>query len=96
MDAFPATIIVEGKRTDWKPKVVKYADDFGVLHPDRDAIVKCRAIASQWLSAIGLTLKPEKTHISHTLSRNEHSSGFNFLGFNFRQHPDRPNQVGMG
>ena len=87
MDAFPATIMVEGKKTDWKPKVVKYADDFVVLHPDRDAIMKCQDIASQWLSTMGLTLKPEKTHISHTLSMNEHSSGFNFLGFNFRQHP---------
>ena len=87
LDAFPAVLSAEGKHTAWKPQVVRYADDFVVLHPDRESINKCRDIAAKWLSTLGLALKPEKTHITHTLKREEQTPGFNFLGFNVRQHP---------
>lgn len=86
VDAFPATCIKDGKQIAWKPKVVRYADDFVVLHPDKDAVVKCRDIAANWLATLGLELKPEKTHITHTLNGDTQKPGFNFLGFNIRQH----------
>jgi RNA-directed DNA polymerase len=87
LDAFPATTVSEGKKTNWKPRVIVYADDFIVLHHEWETITRCRDIAVQWLSAMGLELNPEKTHITHTLKMDEQRPGFNFLGFNIRQHP---------
>ena len=86
MDSFPATCMKDGKSTPWKPKVVRYADDFVILHPDRDAVMRCRDIAANWLASLGLELKPEKTHVTHTLDGDMPSPGFNFLGFHIRQH----------
>lgn len=63
------------------------ADDFVVLHRDPKAIEKCREVAAQWLSNLGLQLNREKTHITHTLKESEYPPGFNFLGFNIRQYP---------
>jgi len=67
IEAFPAMPTVDGKRTLWSPKVVRYADDFVVLHRDPKAIEKCREVAAQWLSNLGLELNREKTHITHTI-----------------------------
>jgi RNA-directed DNA polymerase len=36
---------------------------------------------------LGLELKPSKTRITHTLYEHEGQVGFDFLGFNVRQHP---------
>jgi RNA-directed DNA polymerase len=62
--------------------IVRYADDFVVLHEDSAIIQKCQQITADWLKDMGLELKPEKTQITHTLNTN---TGFNFLGFNIRQ-----------
>lgn len=35
---------------------------------------------------MGLELKPSKTRIAHTLNEHEGKVGFDFLGFNIRQH----------
>lgn len=86
IEALPAMPTVDGKRTLWSPKVVRYADDFVVLHRDPKAIEKCREVAAQWLSNLGLQLNREKTHITHTLKESEYPPGFNFLGFNIRQY----------
>lgn len=67
--------------------LIKYADDFVILHKDLNVISKCKEIIEKWLEEIGLKLKPEKTHISHTLNEYEENIGFDFLGFNIRQHP---------
>ena len=53
------------------PVVVRYADDFVVLHEDRDVIEQARHLAAQWLAGVGLELKPEKTRIGHTLHPHE-------------------------
>ena len=69
---------------------IRYADDFVVLHSEKAVILKCREIISQWLSDIGLELKPEKTRLTHTLQKEESEdgiAGFNFLGFNIIQRP---------
>ena len=66
--------------------IIKYADDFVVLHESKDIILKAREFIADWLSKIGLELKPEKTRLGHTLLKTEDiKPGFNFLGFNIRQ-----------
>jgi RNA-directed DNA polymerase len=68
------------------PQVIRYADDFVILHKDITVVQRCRDIISEWLIDMGLELKPSKTRLTHTL--NEYGSekpGFNFLGFNIRQ-----------
>jgi RNA-directed DNA polymerase len=69
------------------PSIIRYADDFVVLHENLTVVQKCQQIITEWLKGIGLELKPSKTRISHTLSEYEGFVGFNFLGFNIRQHP---------
>lgn len=70
-----------------KPALVRYADDFVVLHHTREGVEKARAILEQWLKDIGLELKPSKTRITHSLGTTQEEGGFDFLGFNVRQYP---------
>ncbi len=49
--------------------------------------MECKTIIENWLTEIGLELKPSKTRISHTLNNYEGNTGFNFLGFTIRQFP---------
>ena len=77
---------------DYKPRIIRYADDFVVLHKDYDVILQCKKLIAQWLEKVGLELKPEKTSIRHTLKSIEHDGktikpGFEFLGFNVRSYP---------
>ena len=81
--AFPAS--QDGHR--WRPRVIRYADDLVVLHRDYHAIVQAQDIAAHWLQEMGLTLKPSKTRIGHTLHPVEETAGFDFLGFHVRQYP---------
>jgi RNA-directed DNA polymerase len=70
-----------------KPVVVRYADDFVVLHEVREVIEQVRQVAAEWLVDMGLELKPEKTRVCHTLEPDSGLSiGFDFLGFEVRQH----------
>jgi RNA-directed DNA polymerase len=69
------------------PKVVRYADDFVVLHGDLAVIEQAKVAAGRWLSAMGLELKPSKTRITHTLRPHHEAVGFDFLGFTVRQFP---------
>ena len=64
--AFPKT---KGKE-NWLPHVVRYADDFVVLHQDLAAVERTKRLAEEWLASMGLELRPGKTRIGHTL--NEH------------------------
>jgi RNA-directed DNA polymerase len=74
-------------RSNWKPLVVRYADDFVVLHQDLAAIERAQQIANAWLAGMGLELKPSKTRIAHTFLEHEGRIGFDFLGFHVRQYP---------
>jgi RNA-directed DNA polymerase len=75
--------------------LIRYADDFVILHKDIDVIRKCQKILSQWLAEIGLELKPSKTRITHTLNRiGDEPPGFDFLGFNIRQYKVGKYQTG--
>jgi RNA-directed DNA polymerase len=68
------------------PNVVFYADDFVILHADRQVIEQCAEVARAWLKPLGLELKASKTRIAHTLEKVEGKAGFDFLGFNIRQY----------
>jgi RNA-directed DNA polymerase len=84
--AFPLERKLEGTRVRWTPKVIRYADDFVVLHHDRATIETCKQLATEWLHGLGLELKPSKTRIGHTLDEHDGRIGFDFLGFTIRQY----------
>ncbi|MGL4879479.1 MAG: reverse transcriptase domain-containing protein, partial [Waterburya sp.] len=68
--------------------LIRYADDFAILHENLEVIEQCQLIISDWLAEYDLEIKPEKTRIVHTLKEhNDNKPGFNFLGFNIRQYP---------
>ncbi|NEQ84889.1 MAG: group II intron reverse transcriptase/maturase [Moorea sp. SIO2I5] len=60
--------------------IIRYADDFVILHPSKEVLKKLKDKGEEWLKDIGLELKPSKTKVVHT------SEGFDFLGFNVRQY----------
>lgn len=70
------------------PALIRYADDFVILHENITVVQECQAIISDWLKDMGLELKPSKTRLAHTLKQVENEKpGFNFLGFNVRLFP---------
>jgi RNA-directed DNA polymerase len=75
-------------RRHWKPIVVRYADDFVVLHEDRAVIERVQAVVAEWLQGTGLAVKPSKTRVVHTLHAYDgNAPGFDFLGVHVRQYP---------
>ncbi len=70
--------------------VIRYADDFVFLHENKSVILGCISVVSDWLSGMGLQLKPSKTRIAHTLDPNlseDGKAGFDFLGHHIQQFP---------
>ncbi len=68
--------------------LIRYADDFVIIHEKLEVIEQCQRIIGDWLAEYDLEIKPEKTRIAHTLkTHNGEKPGFNFLGFNIRQYP---------
>ena len=78
-----------GKRDNqYSLSLIRYADDFLIIHENLNVIKQCQEIISDWLAEYDLEIKPEKTRITHTLNGiNGDRPGFNFLGFNIRQYP---------
>jgi len=76
-----------GPYVDWQPTVIRYADDFVILHRDLDAIKHAQQVAAEWLKGMGLEMKPSKTRITHTMKEIDGNAGFEFLGFHIRQYP---------
>jgi RNA-directed DNA polymerase len=84
--AFPKNVTINGiSRGRYQPRFIRYADDFVILHQDLKVIEKAASIAQEWLSGMGLELKPSKTRITHTFNKYEGNVGFNFLVFHARQ-----------
>ena len=81
------------KRPERQPVLVMYADDFVVLHKDRNIVIECREYISAWLVKMGLNLHPDKTRITHTLDVETGSSGFTFLGHRIQQFHTGKNAV---
>lgn len=61
-------------------RLVRFADDFVVIHINKEVIVDSRKIIKEWLAQMGLELSESKTKITHS------SEGFDFLGFNIRHY----------
>jgi RNA-directed DNA polymerase len=57
-----------------------------ILHHDLDTLQQVKLQTEAWLTPMGLRLKPGKTRITHTLDKYKGKVGFDFLGFNIRQH----------
>ncbi len=75
--------------------IIRYADDFVILHKDLTVVQGCREIISEWLKDMGLELKPSKTRLTHTLIHHEDEKpGFDFLGFHIQQFPVGKYQTG--
>jgi RNA-directed DNA polymerase len=75
------------KKINKNAYLVRYADDFVVLHNELKVIEECKKAIEEWLKEIGLELKPSKTKVANTLEPiNGQEAGFNFLGFNVRQY----------
>jgi len=71
--AFPyKDTTLQGKRVKKpSPELIRYADDFVILHEDLNVVQRCQQIISEWLSDMGLELKPSKTRLAHTLYKYE-------------------------
>jgi RNA-directed DNA polymerase len=68
--------------------LIRYADDFVILHEDITVVQRCKEIISEWLKGMGLELKPSKTRLAHTLNQREQEQpGFDFLGYTIQQFP---------
>ncbi|AFZ49085.1 group II intron reverse transcriptase/maturase [Dactylococcopsis salina] len=85
-----------GKRDNrWSISLIRYADDFVVLHKDKSVIQQARKLIEQWLHGLGLELSESKTRICHTLYDTEETkAGFDFLGWNVRQYRVGKNHTG--
>ncbi|OAD22611.1 RNA-directed DNA polymerase (Reverse transcriptase) [Candidatus Thiomargarita nelsonii] len=70
-------------RRDLKLNVVRYADDFVVIHEDKEVIEESQRFIGEWLNIRGLTLSEEKTKIVHS------TEGFDFLGHHIRHYENR-------
>ena len=67
--------------------LIRFADDFVILHHKLEKIQKCQTMVSEWLKEYGLELNTDKTSIVHTLEALDGKKpGFDFLGFNIRQY----------
>ncbi|MCB8751660.1 group II intron reverse transcriptase/maturase [Planktothrix agardhii] len=66
--------------------LIRYADDFVIIHENLNVVKKCQKIIADWLSNMGLELKPSKTKLTHTLNEIDGNVGFEFLGFHIQQH----------
>ncbi|MDF0555636.1 group II intron reverse transcriptase/maturase [Kamptonema sp. UHCC 0994] len=65
--------------------LIRYADDFVIMHENLSVVMKCKEIIADWLSDMGLELKPSKTKLTHTFIEIEGNVGFEFLGFHVQQ-----------
>ncbi|MBE9145462.1 group II intron reverse transcriptase/maturase [Planktothrix mougeotii] len=93
---YPTTKNVNGKQLNWKPCIIRYADDFVVFHVNEQVIHEIKEKISEWLKPLGLMLKDEKTKICHTFEpTQDQEPGFNFLGFNVKQFKDNRTRLGF-
>lgn len=89
VNSFPNSRTIDGKPNRYyRPKIIRYADDFVVLANRPEVILEAQQLLKEWLKPVGLQLKPEKTRLCNTLSEwNGEEPGFDFLGFNIRHYP---------
>ncbi len=81
------TVLAQTLPKSRRGAIIRYADDFVILHADLPTLQQLKATAKKWLAGIGLNMKPSKTRTTHTLNAHEGHVGFDFLGFHIRQYP---------
>lgn len=96
-------ILLKPNRREQTLGIVRYADDFVIIHPDLDVVLLLRDKVREFLKPIGLELSEAKTRVTHTLTMDSEAAalcpgvddkpGFNFLGFFIRQHETRHNSA---
>ncbi len=73
-------------RLSAKIALIRYADDFVVIHEEKAVLEQCQMLLAEWLAGWGLAMKPSKTQLVHTLHpTGEQVAGFDFLGMTVRQ-----------
>jgi len=81
------SISLYGKRGVSSPKLIRYADDFVIIHEDIKILKGCIKVIEKWLKPVGLKINESKTKIKHSLEEYEgQKPGINFLGFNIRHY----------
>src|SRR5713101_3078087 len=81
-------VVTEGTangRAREQPLLVRYADDFVILHADLKELQQAVRRVKHWLARVGLQLHADKTRFTHTLTPYQGQVGFDFLGFNIHQ-----------
>jgi len=80
------TYIIKRRRAS-SINIIRYADDFVILHENEFIIKSCKEFIQTFLLNLGLKLKDTKTRICHTLyDFEDQPAGFDFLGFNICQY----------
>jgi RNA-directed DNA polymerase len=88
INKYSATWKGEKERNKRSISLIRYADDFVIIHENQSIVKKCKELIEEWLSEYGLELNQEKTQVKHTLIEHEgQKPGFDFLGFTIRQFP---------
>lgn len=79
---------ISGSNKEKSLTLVRYADNFVIIHHDLKVCVEGTKIVENWLLLMGLKYSGEKKSIKHTfISYQKLAPGFDFLGFNIRQYP---------
>jgi RNA-directed DNA polymerase len=79
--------VISPKNKENMLSLIRYADDFVLIHPDLNIVLEAKEKIEVWLLSMGLKLHPTKTSLKHTfLAHGTHPPGFDFLGFNVRQY----------
>ena len=68
-----------------QPILVRYADDYIILHSDKDILEQAARRVTDRLKNMGLVINPKKTRVTHTITPYDGNVGFDFLGFTVRQ-----------
>ena len=74
------------KQVNRNAYLIRYADDFVILHERLEIVQACQQAIVEWLSELGLALHDTKTRYTHTLQEYQGNVGFDFLGFTVRQY----------
>jgi RNA-directed DNA polymerase len=74
-------------KAEEKPILIRYADDYVILHSNKEVVEQCSKRVESFLRNMGLWLNDKKTRMTHTLTSCEGNVGFDFLGFTIRQYP---------
>jgi RNA-directed DNA polymerase len=90
------TRFADRKLSQKRISIIRYADDFVVIHEVKDIVMKARTYITEWLRKIGLVLNETKTRLCHTYrSLNDNRPGFKFLGFEIRQYKSPSSRQGF-